>query len=181
MLIIPSYWGYQLDGDLHTYTAPHHLARLWTYFFKTPMDLSKGNILCRNTGPRMKISSTRWTKRCVIILKKDGGNTNSKLTRYWATSFCNRGRSSGLITFWEIALRNAHSFTIGTRTFFGRMPLNATRSKCVISTWQSWDFRFWKKILCHIYYSLYIQWECIWDLDTVQAFKRISFSSLVRA
>ena len=122
---------------------PSGLARLRTYFFETPMNLSKGNILCRNTGPRMEISSTRWTSRCVIILKKDGGNTNSKLTRHWTTSFCNHGRSSGLIIFWEIALRNAHSFTMGTRTLSGRSPLNAIRSICVIITWQSWDFRFW--------------------------------------
>jgi hypothetical protein len=38
---------------------PSGLAHLRTYFFKTPMNLSKGNILCRNTGPRMEISSTR--------------------------------------------------------------------------------------------------------------------------
>src|SRR3954471_15883363 len=38
---------------------PSGLGRLCTYFFKTLMNLSKGNILCRNTGPRMAISSTR--------------------------------------------------------------------------------------------------------------------------
>ena len=108
-----------------------------------PMNLSKGNILCRNTWPRMWISSTRCTRRCVIIVKKDGGNTNSKLTRHWATSFCNLTRVVGLIDFCEIALRNAHSWTMDTRTFFGRSPRNATGSSWVISTWQSWDFRFW--------------------------------------
>jgi hypothetical protein len=98
------------------------------------MNLSKGNILCRNTRTRMEISSTRWTRMCGIILKKDGGKTNSKLTRHWTTSFCHHGRSSGLITFWDIALRNAHSFTMATRTFSGRSPLNATGRNCVIIT-----------------------------------------------
>ena len=134
---------------------PSDVARLWTYLFKTPMNLSKGNMLCRNTEPRMEISSTRWTMRCVIILKKDGGNTNSKLTRHWTTSFYKLGRVAVSITFWEIALSNAHSFTMGTRTFSSRSPLNAIGSNCVIMTWPSWDFRFWKFSLSCLLFPLY--------------------------
>ena len=32
---------------------------------------------------------------------------------------------------------------VARRTFGGRIPLSATGSNCVMSTWQSWDFRFW--------------------------------------
>jgi hypothetical protein len=39
-------------------------------------------------------------------------------------------------------LRNAHSFTVARRTFGGRISLNATGSNYVMSTWQSWDFKF---------------------------------------
>jgi hypothetical protein len=39
-------------------------------------------------------------------------------------------------------MRNAHSFTVANRTFGGRIPLNATKSNYVISTWQSSDFKF---------------------------------------
>jgi hypothetical protein len=106
------------------------------------MNLSKGNMLCRNTGPRILISLIKWTRRWVIILKKDGGNTNSKLTGHWTTSFCSFARCAGLITFWEITLRNAHGFMVVNHTFGGRIPLNITESNCVISTWQSWDFKF---------------------------------------
>ena len=121
---------------------PSGRAWLWTYFFRTPMNLSKGNMLCRNIGPRILISLIKWTRRCVIILKKDGGNTNSKLTRHWTMSFCSFARCARLIALWEIALRNAHSFTVANRTLGGRIPLNATGSNCIISTWQSWDFKF---------------------------------------
>ena len=151
---------------------------LWTYFFKTPMNLSKGNILCRNIGPKTLISSHRWTRTCVMMLKKDGGNTNSKLKRHCTKSFSNLGMISGSISFWEIALRNAHSFTMANQTFSGRSPLNATGSSCVIITWQSWDFRFWNFFLWHIYYSLYIQREARRDLHTEQTFKK-DFPSLL--
>jgi hypothetical protein len=90
------------------------------------MNLSKGNILCRNTHPRISISLTRWTRICVIILKNDGGNINSKPTRHCTTSFCSFIRLFGSITFWEIVSRKAHSFTMVNRTFSGRMPRNAT-------------------------------------------------------
>jgi hypothetical protein len=106
------------------------------------MSLSKGNMLCWTTEPRILISLIKWTRRCVIILKKDGRNTNLKLTRHWTTSFYSFARCAGLIAFWELVLRNAHSFTVTNRTFGGRIPLNATRSNCIISTWQSWDFKF---------------------------------------
>ena len=160
---------------------PSDLARLWTYFFRTPMNLSKGYILCRNTGPRMTISSTRWTRTCIMILKKDGGNTSSKLTRHCTTSLLSLGMISGSITFWEIALRNAHSFTMANRTFYRRSPLNATRSSCVIITWQSWDFRFWN-FFSAIFIILFI-----FDEKPDETFilsrhsKNISFSYLVRA
>nr|TKW21661.1 hypothetical protein SEVIR_4G134501v2 [Setaria viridis] len=38
---------------------PSERARLQTYFFRTDMNLSKGHILCKYTGPRMVISLTR--------------------------------------------------------------------------------------------------------------------------
>ena len=97
---------------------------------------------CRSTRTRILISLIKWTRRCVIILKKDGGNTNSKLTRHWTTSFCSFARCAGLIAFWEIALRNAHSFMVANHTFGGRIPLNAIGSNCVISTCQSREFKF---------------------------------------
>jgi hypothetical protein len=83
-----------------------------------------------------------WTRRCVIILKNEGGNTISKLTRHWTTSFCSFMSLFGLIAFYEISLRKTHSITIVNLTFSGRIPLSATRSNCVIRTWQSWDFKF---------------------------------------
>jgi hypothetical protein len=106
------------------------------------MNLSKGHMLCKNIGPRIVISFTRCTKRRVIISKKEGGNANSKLTRHCTTSFCSFTRFLGSIAFCEIALRNAQNFTRANRTFYGRTPLNATGSNCVINMWQSWAFRF---------------------------------------
>ena len=119
--------------------------------------------------------------RCVIILKKDGGNTNSKLTRHWTTSFCNLGRICGSITFWEIALRNAHSFTMGTRTFSGRSPINATGSNCVIITWQSWDFRFWNFFSAIFIIPFIFNEKPAGTLILLRHSKKISFSALVRA
>src|SRR4051812_7652391 len=59
-----------------------------------------------------------------------------------------------------------------SQTFSGRIPLNAIESNCVISTWQSWDFRFWIFFLFHIYYSLYVRREARRDLDTEKDFKK---------
>ena len=101
---------------------PSGRARLRTHFLSTPMNLSNGNMLCRNTSPRISISFTRCTRRCVMMLKKDGGNISSKPTRHCTTSFCNFIKFSGSIIFYETALRKAHIFTMVNR--------------------KSWDLRF---------------------------------------
>lgn len=81
------------------------------------------------------------SRRCIIILKKDGGSTNSML-RHWTTPFYSFARFTGSISFREIALRNAHIFTVANRTLSSRIPLSATRSNCIISMWQPWCFRY---------------------------------------
>ena len=115
-------------------------ARLREYFFKTAKYHLKGNIVWRKTGPRIPISLTRWTTRCVIILKNDGGHIISRRTKLWTTSSCSLLRLDGLIALWEIVFRNAHSFMIVARTLADRIPLSAIGINCVINTWQSWDF-----------------------------------------
>jgi hypothetical protein len=107
---------------------PSGWARLWTYFFRTAKNHSKVNIIWRKIGPRIPISFTRWTRRCNIILKNDGGNIISRLTILWKTSSCSFSRLVGSIAFYEIALRNAHSFMIFAQTLSSRIPLNATGS-----------------------------------------------------
>jgi hypothetical protein len=119
---------------------PSGRARLRTYFFRTAKNHSKGNMLWGKTGPRIPISLTRWTRRCIIILKNDGGHIISRLTILWTTSSYSISRLDGSIALREIALRNAHSFMIVAQTLSGRTPLNATGSNCIMSTWQSWDF-----------------------------------------
>jgi hypothetical protein len=89
---------------------PSRRARLRTYFLRTDMNPLKGHMLCRNTGPGIVISFTRCTRRWVVILKNEGGNVNSKLTRHCTTSFCSLPRFLGSVAFCEIALRNAQSF-----------------------------------------------------------------------
>jgi hypothetical protein len=128
--------------SISTAMLPSGWAWLRTYFFSTAMDLSKGNILCRNIVSRISISLTRWTRRCVIMWKNDGGNINSKPTRHYTILFCSCMRLPRSIILWEIALRKAHTFTMVNQTFSSRISRNATRRSWVKSTWQSWDFSF---------------------------------------
>ena len=147
---------------------PSGRARLRTYFFRTAKYRLKGNILWRKIGPWIPISLTRWTRICVIILKNDGGNIISRLTKLWTTSSCSLLRLDGSIAFWEIVLRKAHSFMIIARTLAGRIPLSATRINYVIKTWQSWDFTC-ANFFSFRFSSLFIFEEYPWwDLDTVQ-------------
>ena len=99
-------------------------------------------ILCRNTGPRMFISLTMWTRRCIIILENESGKTITKLTRHWTTSFYGHMSLFGSIIFCEISSRKAHSFTSANLTFSGRISLSSTGSNYVIRMWQSRDFKF---------------------------------------
>ena len=76
LLVYPLLWlaGHVLnvENQYALVMLPSGRAQLWTHFFSTHMNLSKGNMLCRNTGPRISISFTRCTRRCVIMLKNDG-------------------------------------------------------------------------------------------------------------
>jgi hypothetical protein len=137
---------------------------------KISINLSKRNMLCKYTGPRIKISSTRWTRRWVMILKNEGGKIISKLTRHCTTSYYIFTRVCGRIAFWEIWLRNAHTLVIVNLTFSGRIPLSGTGSSCVINMWQSRAFKF-KNFFSLIFITLYIWGVARWDLHTIQAIK----------
>ena len=76
--------------DVTLRNASFWTSPITTYFFRTAKYRSKGNILWRKTGPRIPISLTRWTRRCVIILKNDGGNIISRLTKLWITYSCRK-------------------------------------------------------------------------------------------
>ena len=159
---------------------PSGWARLRTHFFSTPMNLSKGNMLCRNTGPRISISFTRCTRRCVIMLKNDGGNISSNPTRHCTTSFCSFVRLSGSIIFWEIALRKAHSFMMVNRTFSGRIPCSTMGRSSVICTRQSWDFRFVNFFSYKFRISFTYDEYSDGTLTLLKHSNMLSFSSLLR-
>ena len=78
----------------------------------------------------------RWTD----ISKNVGGKCISNLLRVWCMSFSSLSSVSGPITLYEILLKNEHNFMIGSRTFYGRMPLIAIGNSYVMITWQSCAF-----------------------------------------
>ena len=98
------------------------------------------------SSKKSSLETNMRTRTCVMILKKDGGNTSSKLTRHCTTSLLSLGMISRTITFWEIALRNAHSFTMaGNRSWATSTCLQTSVcvwiTTCVKSkdlTWLSW-------------------------------------------
>ena len=105
------------------------------------MYCSTGYIHLKNIGPQHRISLTRWTTKCTIMSKNEGGKNIYIWQRTTATSSSKSSNCLGSITFAHIELKMKHTRLIATQTFSGNVPRIATSKSYCINTWQSCDFK----------------------------------------
>lgn len=101
--------------------------------------LSISYIQCMWAKPHNSDSSTRWTKRCVMMSKK-GGNSCYSRTKHIATSFFNSPIVVGSTIFTQSFLKTWHKRIIDIRHPFDMRPQRHKSKMSCIMTWKSCDF-----------------------------------------
>jgi hypothetical protein len=119
---------------------PSGLALFCTYPFKVFKYLAIGYIQWVWTKPHNSSSSTRCTKRCVIMSKNEGGNSYSNNTRVIATSFLNSPIVVGSRILAHSFLKTRHKHTMAIlQPFDIRSRMHRGNISCIIR-WISCDF-----------------------------------------
>jgi len=117
--------------------------RYWffTYVFKIFIYRSMGHIHLKYTGPQNLISLTRWTSKCTMTSKNDGGKNISSWHKMITISAWSSSNFKGAMTLLQFEKKNAYKRVIVCLTFLGKIPRIATGNNYCIKMWQSWDFR----------------------------------------
>ncbi len=119
------YWVQNPKASFSAYPStmlPSNLALFHTNPFRIFKYLSIGYIQRMWTRPHNSNSSTKWTKRCVMMSKKEGGNPCSNRTKHIATSFFNSPIVVGSTIFTQSFLKTWHKRIIDIRHPFDMRP-----------------------------------------------------------
>lgn len=124
----------------HLAMLPSNLALFHTNHFKVSKYLSIGYIQCKWTRPHNSNSSTKWIKRCVMMSKKEGGNSCSNRTKHITTSFFNSPIVVRSIIFTQSFSKTWHKWIIDIWHPFDMKPQRHKGKMSYIRTWKSCDF-----------------------------------------
>jgi hypothetical protein len=105
----PKYWLQNSSASSIDHPSAMHPSGMYlfqTYFLRTLIDRSKGNIWCKKIGTSCCIWWTRWTTRCMDISKNIGGKCISSRVSVWIRLSCSFLSSIGSMNLCEITLKN---------------------------------------------------------------------------
>jgi len=120
---------------------PSDQFRFLTYPFNMFIYHSNEYIHLKKIEPQSLISLIKWTIRCIMISKNEGGKYISSWHSVTTTSFCNSFSFIGSITLLHIVLKQKQSRVMTWRTCYGNIEYIVTVSNYCINTWQSRNFK----------------------------------------